>query len=149
MTFKHLENDLDRYEKAIVEALERNYSYSHERALEIFIQYRKPLRRLDRYENPEDKADSLVSVIKKGRTPEDWLRHINKMVRAETELLIKSSPLLMRRFKQLAQQIHSVQRPVKRKQIPQPRKYSISEPKKHKRVASSEVHPDSTEYDRM
>ena len=110
MTLNHSEKCLDNYEIAIVEALQKNHGMAN--AYDTFLEYREVFKRLDRFESPEEKANVLVTVIKKGKKPDEWLRHIEKMEQANINIILKQAPALMEQVNQLQKKIHYLQREV-------------------------------------
>ncbi|MGK5511933.1 hypothetical protein [Brevibacillus formosus] len=99
MTLSNFEQNLDQYEKGIIETLRNKYGM--EDALDKFLEYHDVMKRLDRFESPEQKADILAKAIQKGIKPDDWLRHIEKMERARRDLYVKENPLLAQQEKEI------------------------------------------------
>ncbi len=69
---------LDPYDKKVVEALQKMFRYSEDEAQRIFQNYQEPLQMLDGYDSPEERAFQLHTIVGKGMSPEDWVKHINK-----------------------------------------------------------------------
>jgi hypothetical protein len=72
--------NLDLYDSGIVDGL-IELGHSPENALALVQTYEAVIRKIGRYDNPEDISLRIHHSLQKGSTPELWLKHIEAMKR--------------------------------------------------------------------